>query len=165
LREANPLPTVTISIKARWLWPAVVGDVAPSFPDTIPKAFLMDERYGIPLPFDSRNDRVLPVLGRARTVGEVTDVILLDLNLPRKGGREVLKEIKADAELGLIPVVILTNSQEKEDLCRTYRLHTNCYVTKPVELAQFIAIVRSIESFWFTIVKLPSPQPVSRSLR
>jgi two-component system, chemotaxis family, response regulator Rcp1 len=87
------------------------------------------------------------------------DLILLDLNLPKKDGREVLEEIKTDAVLALIPAVVLTSSQAEEDICRAYSLHANCYVTKPVELEQFIAIVRSIESFWFTIVKLPAPQP------
>jgi two-component system, chemotaxis family, response regulator Rcp1 len=83
------------------------------------------------------------------------DVILLDLNLPRKDGREVLHEIKADEALRTIPVVILTSSQAEEDICRAYELHANCYITKPVDLEQFITVVRSIEMFWFSIVKLP----------
>jgi two-component system response regulator len=83
------------------------------------------------------------------------DLILLDLNLPRKDGRGVLAEIKADPELRQIPVVILTSSQAEQDILRAYELHANCYVTKPVDLDQFITIVRSIEQFWFTIVKLP----------
>jgi two-component system, chemotaxis family, response regulator Rcp1 len=83
------------------------------------------------------------------------DVILLDLNLPRKDGREVLEEIKADASLRHIPVVILTSSQAEQDIVRAYDLHANCYVTKPVDFEQFITVVRSIEDFWFTIVKLP----------
>ena len=84
------------------------------------------------------------------------DLILLDLNLPRKDGREVLKEIKADGRLKRIPVVILTTSQAEEDVLKTYELHANCYITKPVNLDQFIRVVRSIEEFWLTIVKLPS---------
>lgn len=83
------------------------------------------------------------------------DLILLDLNLPRKDGREVLAEIKADENLKRIPVVILTSSQAEEDVLKTYNLHANCYVTKPVDLDQFIRVVKSIEEFWLTIVKLP----------
>jgi CheY-like chemotaxis protein len=86
------------------------------------------------------------------------DLILLDLNLPRKDGREVLQEIKADPALRNIPVVVLTSSQAEEDIVRAYDLHANCYVTKPVDLDQFIRVVESIEDFWFTIVKLPPEQ-------
>jgi len=85
----------------------------------------------------------------------VPDLILLDLNLPRKDGREVLEEIKADPSLRHIPVVVLTSSQAEQDILRAYDLHANCYVTKPVDLDQFIHVVQSIEDFWFTIVKLP----------
>jgi chemotaxis family two-component system response regulator Rcp1 len=84
------------------------------------------------------------------------DLILLDLNLPKKDGREVLEEIKQDSSLKRIPVVVLTTSQAEEDILKTYDLHANCYVTKPVDLDQFITIVRSIEDFWLTIVKLPN---------
>lgn len=84
------------------------------------------------------------------------DLILLDLNLPRKGGREVLEEIKGDPALRHIPVVILTSSQAEQDIARAYDLHANCYISKPVDLDQFITVVRSIEDFWFTVVKLPS---------
>jgi chemotaxis family two-component system response regulator Rcp1 len=83
------------------------------------------------------------------------DLILLDLNLPKKDGREVLAEVKDDEELKRIPIVILTTSQAEEDVLRTYNLHANCYVTKPVDLDQFVKIVRCIEEFWLTIVKLP----------
>ncbi|MBF0339421.1 MAG: response regulator [Magnetococcales bacterium] len=83
------------------------------------------------------------------------DVVLLDLNLPRKDGREVLEEIKADPELKAIPVVVLTTSQAEEDILRTYQLHANCYITKPVDLNQFFAVVKSVENFWFSVVKLP----------
>ena len=83
------------------------------------------------------------------------DVILLDLNLPRKDGRQVLEEVKRDATLRQIPVVILTSSQAEEDICRAYDLHANCYISKPVDLDQFIKVVKSIEDFWFTVVKLP----------
>jgi len=84
------------------------------------------------------------------------DLILLDLNLPKKSGREVLAEIKADRDLRSIPVVVLTSSKAEEDIAKTYNLHANCYVTKPADLDQFIRVVQSIESFWLTIVKLPS---------
>lgn len=83
------------------------------------------------------------------------DLILLDLNLPKKDGREVLAEIKADDRLRHIPVVVLTTSQADQDIARSYNLHANCYVTKPVDFEQFITVVRSIEDFWFTIVTLP----------
>ncbi len=86
------------------------------------------------------------------------DLILLDLNLPRKDGRQVLAEIKADEQLKRIPVVILTSSSAEEDILRTYDLHANCYITKPVDFDQFVAVVRSIEDFWLTMVKLPSQQ-------
>jgi CheY-like chemotaxis protein len=83
------------------------------------------------------------------------DLILLDLNLPKKDGREVLKEIKTDQLLKRIPVVILTTSQAEEDILKAYDLCANCYIAKPVDFDQFIKIVQSIEDFWFTIVKLP----------
>ncbi|TVR22126.1 MAG: response regulator [Anaerolineaceae bacterium] len=88
------------------------------------------------------------------------DIILLDLNLPRKDGREVLKEIKEDDELRMIPVVVMTTSEDEEDILNSYQLHANCYITKPVDLHRFITIVKNIENFWFQIVKLPS-QPSS----
>jgi len=84
------------------------------------------------------------------------DLILLDLNLPRKDGHEVLAEVKTDENLRRIPVVILTTSQAEEDIIKTYNLHVNCYITKPVDLDQFVKIVKSIEDFWLTIVKLPA---------
>jgi CheY-like chemotaxis protein len=83
------------------------------------------------------------------------DLILLDLNLPRKDGREVLQDIKSDPALRHIPVVVLTSSQADQDIIRAYDLHANCYVTKPVDFEQFIHVVRTIENFWFSIVKLP----------
>lgn len=83
------------------------------------------------------------------------DLLMLDLNLPRKDGREVLEEIKLDEDLRRIPVVVLTTSQAEEDILRAYDLHANCYITKPVDLDQFIKVVRSVENFWLTIVKLP----------
>jgi two-component system, chemotaxis family, response regulator Rcp1 len=83
------------------------------------------------------------------------DIIMLDLNLPRKDGREVLAEIKGDTKLRRIPVVILTTSSAEEDILRAYDLHANCYITKPVDFIQFTKVIKAIEDFWFTIVKLP----------
>jgi chemotaxis family two-component system response regulator Rcp1 len=83
------------------------------------------------------------------------DIILLDLNLPKMDGRELLAEIKKDPALRRIPAVILTTSKAEEDILMTYNLHANCYITKPVDLDQFIKVVKSVEEFWFTIVKLP----------
>jgi len=83
------------------------------------------------------------------------DLILLDLNLPKKDGREVLKEIKASTTLGSIPVVILTTSASEADILRSYRLHANCYITKPVNLEGFLEVVKSIDNFWLSVVKLP----------
>jgi two-component system, chemotaxis family, response regulator Rcp1 len=83
------------------------------------------------------------------------DIIILDLNLPLKDGREVLEEIKTDEDLKRIPVVILTSSKAEEDIVKSYNLHANCFITKPLDFDQFTQIVQSIEQFWFTIVKLP----------
>lgn len=84
------------------------------------------------------------------------DLILLDLNLPRMSGREVLALIKEDSDLKRIPVVILTTSEAEQDILRSYDLHANCYITKPVDLEKFITVVKSIEGFWLTVVKLPA---------
>ena len=102
-----------------------------------------------------------------RRVGKYADaprpsLILLDLNLPKKDGREVLAEIKSDDELKHIPVVVLTQSSAEEDVLASYDLHANCYITKPVDLTQYIKVVRSIDDFWLTIVRLPSSVPGSR---
>jgi two-component system, chemotaxis family, response regulator Rcp1 len=83
------------------------------------------------------------------------DIILLDLNLPKKDGREVLEIIKSDERLKHIPVVVLTTSKAEEDVLRSYALHANCYVTKPVDLEKFIVVVKSIDRFWLTVVTLP----------
>jgi len=84
------------------------------------------------------------------------DLILLDLQLPRKNGREVLKEVKEDSELKRIPVVIMTTSSAEQDIFESYNLHANCYLTKPVELDEFVEVVRKIEDFWLAIVKRPA---------
>jgi len=83
------------------------------------------------------------------------DLVLLDLNLPLKNGKEVLEEIKSDDDLKRIPVVILTTSKSEEDILKSYNLHANCFITKPIDLSQFIKVIKSIESFWLSIVKLP----------
>jgi CheY-like chemotaxis protein len=83
------------------------------------------------------------------------DLILLDLNLPKKDGRQVLAEIKNDEKLKRIPVIILTSSKAEEDILKMYNLHANCYITKPIDLKQFMMVIKTIEEFWFTIVKLP----------
>ena len=90
------------------------------------------------------------------------DLILLDLNLPRKDGREVLAEIKTDPELRSIPVVVLTTSKAEEDILRSYDLHANAYVTKPVDFNRFIEVVRQIDEFFVTVVKLPGHRPPPR---
>lgn len=96
-------------------------------------------------------------LRRAGSYADVPrpDLILLDLNLPKKGGREVLEDIKSDPDLMRIPVVILTTSQAEQDVLESYRLRANAYVTKPVDLDQFLRVVKSIEEFWLEIVRLP----------
>ena len=83
------------------------------------------------------------------------DVIFLDLNLPRKDGREVLAEIKDDPDLKRIPVVVITSSKSEEDVLRSYNLHANCYVTKPMDFEKFVSVVKSVKDFWMGIVKLP----------
>lgn len=83
------------------------------------------------------------------------DLIILDLNLPKKNGKEVLAEIKADESLKSIPVVILTMSKLEDDILKTYNLHANCFITKPIDLIKFFEVVKSIEEFWFSLVKLP----------
>ncbi len=87
---------------------------------------------------------------------KVPDLILLDLNLPRMSGREVLMEIKGDERLKTIPVVVLTTSADEQDVARAYSQHANCYITKPVDLEQFLRVVHSIEDFWLTLVRLPA---------
>ena len=118
---------------------------------------LKDNKLCVNLTVVSDGEEALACL---RRLGRFTraprpDLILLDLNLPRRDGRQVLADIKADEGLCRIPVVILTSSQAEEDVIRAYHLRANCYVQKPLDLDQFIKVVRSIENFWFTVVKLP----------
>jgi two-component system, chemotaxis family, response regulator Rcp1 len=91
-------------------------------------------------------------------------LILLDLNMPKKDGREVLEEIKTDPDLKDIPVVILTTSRDEEDVAKAYKAHANCYVQKPVSMAEFVKVVHAIDNFWFAIVELPTP-PTTSALR
>lgn len=102
-------------------------------------------------------EEAMAFLRREGRYGDATrpDLILLDLNLPKKDGREVLGEIKSDQNLKRIPVVILTVSKAEEDILKSYNLHANCYISKPIDMEQFVKVVKSIEDFWFTIVKLP----------
>ena len=86
------------------------------------------------------------------------DLILLDLNLPRKDGREVLEELKADPKFNTIPVVVLTTSKAEQDILRSYQLHANCYITKPVNFEQFLDVIKSIEHFWLSVVVLPGKE-------
>ncbi|MCU7905258.1 MAG: response regulator [Candidatus Thiodiazotropha sp. (ex Epidulcina cf. delphinae)] len=106
----------------------------------------------------SDGDQAMAFLGREGKYAEAPrpDLILLDLNLPKKDGREVLAEIKNNPELKRIPVVVLTMSKAEEDILRAYDLHANCYISKPLDLEKFLVVVDAIEQFWFTIVELPT---------
>ena len=105
----------------------------------------------------SNGEEALAFLNRnGSKSAEHPDIILLDLNLPKKDGREVLAEIKNDPALKRIPVVILTTSKADQDILKCYDMHANCYITKPVDVNEFVKVVRQIEDFWLTIVKLPS---------
>jgi len=128
------------------------GDARPTleaFADTRPPRRLSHVTNGV---------QAIDFLRRAgaHTQATLPDLILLDLNLPCKDGREVLAEIKADATLRRIPVVILTTSQAEADILRAYDLNANCYVTKPADLDQFTRVIRCIDEFWLTVAKLPA---------
>ena len=118
---------------------------------------LLDSKMHMNLSVVSDGVEALAFLRREGAYADVPrpDLILLDLNLPKKDGRAVLGEIKQDGVLRHIPVVVLTSSRAEQDIVKAYDLHANCYVTKPVDFDQFITIVRSIEQFWFTVVRLP----------
>jgi two-component system response regulator len=121
------------------------------------KIALEDSKISVNLSIVEDGVEAIAFLRREGKYANVThpDIILLDLNLPKKDGREVLAEIKADEKLKRIPVVVLTTSQAEEDVLKVYNLSANCYISKPVDFDQFVKIVQSIENFWFTIVKLP----------
>lgn len=118
---------------------------------------LRDSKIRNKLHHVSDGEEAMQFLHRQGTFAEAPrpDLILLDLNLPRKDGRSVLAEIKTDENLKRIPVVILTTSSDEQDIYRAYNLHANCYITKPIDFTQFMKVVQSIEDFWLTIVKLP----------
>jgi CheY-like chemotaxis protein len=118
---------------------------------------LLDSKLHMQLSVASDGVQALAFLARTGPYADAPrpDLILLDLNLPKKDGRAVLSEIKRDPRLRAIPVVVLTSSKAEEDIARAYDLHANCFVTKPVDFDQFTTIVRSIEQFWFSVVKLP----------
>ena len=118
---------------------------------------LKDAKVHINLHVASDGTEAMAFLGRQGEYAHVPcpDLILLDLNLPKKDGREVLAEIKDSPALKTIPVVILTTSASEADILRSYRLHANCYITKPVDLEGFLSVVRSIDSFWLSVVQLP----------
>ena len=118
---------------------------------------LRDGRIHTHLSIASDGEEALAFLRRQGKFGDAPrpDLILLDLNLPRRSGREVLSEIKRDDSLRRIPVVVLTTSAAEQDVLASYDLNANCFITKPVDLDQFIRVIRSIEDFWLTVVKLP----------
>jgi chemotaxis family two-component system response regulator Rcp1 len=133
-----------------------VGDVR------LTREAFKDAKVHINLQVAVDGDDAMAFLKRERQYANAPrpDLILLDLNLPKKDGREVLKEIKESPTLAIIPVVILTTSASEEDILRTYQLHANCYITKPVGLEGFLKVVKSIDTFWLSVVKLP-PDPSS----
>jgi len=118
---------------------------------------LRDARIANELHIVGDGEEAMRFLRRQRAFDGVPrpDLILLDLNLPRKDGREVLAELKEDPDLHLIPVIVLTTSAAEQDVLRSYDLNAACYITKPIDLDEFISVVRSIESFWLSIVRLP----------
>jgi CheY-like chemotaxis protein len=120
---------------------------------------LRDAKIANELHIVGDGDQAMAFLRREGEYGGVPrpDLILLDLNLPRKDGREVLVELSDDPELHLIPVIVLTTSAAEQDVLRSYDLKAACYITKPIDLDEFIAVVRSIEAFWLSIVRLPHP--------
>jgi two-component system, chemotaxis family, response regulator Rcp1 len=128
-----------------------VGDVR------LTREAFKDARVHINLHVAVDGDDAMAFLKRERQYANAPrpDLILLDLNLPKKDGREVLKEIKENPTLAIIPVVILTTSASEEDILRTYQLHANCYISKPVDLEGFLKVVKSIDTFWLSVVKLP----------
>jgi chemotaxis family two-component system response regulator Rcp1 len=122
---------------------------------------LKDTKMHISLNVVSDGTEAMAYLRREKNHAQACrpDLILLDLNLPKKDGRDVLKEIKESDELKAIPVVILTTSASPADVERSYKLHANCYITKPVDLKGFIKVVQSIDNFWLSVVKLPNGGP------
>jgi chemotaxis family two-component system response regulator Rcp1 len=132
-----------------------VGDVR------LTREAFKDAKVHINLHVAADGEQAMAFLQREGKYADVPrpDLILLDLNLPRKDGREVLKEIKESETLRSIPVVILTTSASEADILRSYQLHANCYITKPVNLEGFLEVVKSIDNFWLSVVKLPHEMP------
>ena len=128
-----------------------IGDVE------LTREALVDSKLAVNLHVAKDGIEAMDYLRRkgAFTASATPDLILLDLNLPRKDGREVLKDIKSDPQLKRLPVIVLTTSDTEEDIIRSYNLGVNCYVQKPVGMQEFIRIVQVLEDFWFTVVKLP----------
>ena len=126
--------------------------------ELITREAFADNKIGNTLHVARDGEEALDFLFRrgAHTDAVRPDLILLDLNLPKYDGREVLQQIKADLDLSSIPVVVLTTSSAEEDILRSYRLHANAYVTKPVDLDQFVSAIRQIDDFFLTVVKLPT---------
>lgn len=122
-----------------------------------------EARIGNRIGLAADGEEALQYLRREGSFAEAArpDLILLDLHLPKRSGREVLAEIKNDPDLAEIPVIILTTSAEDEDIHQAYRLHANCYLTKPVDIDSFLALVRGIDAFWLTLVKLPTGRRAS----
>jgi CheY-like chemotaxis protein len=118
---------------------------------------LKDNRIVNKLSLAGDGEEALKYLRKEKGYENVTkpDLILLDLNLPKIDGRQVLAEIKNDEKLKRIPVIVLTTSKSEEDILKMYNLHANCYITKPIDLKQFMKVIKTIEEFWLTIVKLP----------
>jgi len=118
---------------------------------------LKESKVAVNMRIASDGVEALAMLRRERQYADqpLPDLILLDLNMPRMDGREVLRQIKTDEKLRLIPVVVLTTSAAEKDILQAYGMHANCYITKPVELDQFMEIIKSIEGFWLTVVRLP----------
>ncbi|MBF0625235.1 MAG: response regulator [Magnetococcales bacterium] len=118
---------------------------------------LLESKLHINLHVVGDGEAALDYLNQRGAYGDAIrpDLVLLDLNLPRRDGREVLEEIKSHPTLKTLPVVVLSTSNAQDDILRSYALHANCFITKPVDLEQFFLVVKSIEQFWFTVVKLP----------
>jgi len=146
-------------MNSKWIKPINILLVEDSKPDVVlTREGLREASVSTVLYVAEDGIEAIEFLRRQDKYAEVPrpDLILLDLNLPRKDGRAVLEEIKSDPDLTTIPVVVLTTSSDEKDIARAYASHANCYITKPVDFSQFMRVVRTIEEFWLTVVRLPS---------